>query len=72
MPLACARVYGGAIALIVGGSGGWVILRLRACIESKIEWTQNGKVCISDNLMQCIINERTALLESYLVTNRQS
>jgi hypothetical protein len=58
MPLACACVYGGAIALMVGLNGGGVILRLRVRIESKIERAQNGKGCVSDNLMQCITNER--------------
>ncbi len=43
MPLACACVYGGAIALMVGLNGGGVILRLRACIGSKIERAQMGR-----------------------------
>ena len=59
MPLARTCVYGGAIALMVGLNGGGVILRLRMRIESKIERTQNGKVCVSDNLMHCITNGRT-------------
>jgi len=58
MPLARTCVYGGAIALMVGLNGGEVILRLRACIGSKNERTQNGKICVSDNLMHCITNER--------------
>ena len=58
MPLACACVYGGAIALMVGLNGGGVILRLRMRIESKIERRKNRKGCVPGNLMQCITNER--------------
>jgi hypothetical protein len=67
-------VYGGAIALMVGLNGDGVILRLRVRIERKTD-AKNSKMGLSWKyyaMHNKRTSERTALLESYRVTDMKA